>query len=59
MMSGGIFGPAAQSVMVSHFGIHAVPIVIASFAILTLGAFGSALRFSPPLARLGGATIVN
>ena len=49
MMAGGIFGPAAQSVMVAHFGIHAVPIVIASFAILTLGAFGSALRFSPPL----------
>jgi len=48
MMSGGIFGPAAQSVMVAHFGIHAVPIVIASFALLTFGAFSSALRFTPP-----------
>jgi fucose permease len=59
MMSGGIFGPAAQSVMVAHFGIHAVPIVIASFAMLTLAAFGSALRFSPPLARVGSATALN
>jgi fucose permease len=59
MMSGGIFGPAAQSVMVAHFGVHAVPIVIASFAMLTLAAFGSALRFSPPLARVGSATALN
>jgi fucose permease len=59
MMSGGIFGPAAQSVMVAHFGIHAVPIVIASFAMLTLAAFGSALRFSAPLARVGSATALN
>jgi fucose permease len=59
MMSGGIFGPAAQSVMVAHFGIHAVPIVIASFAMLTLAAFGSALRFRPPLARVGNATAPN
>ena len=59
MMSGGIFGPAAQSVMVAHFGIHAVPIVIASFAMLTLAAFGSALRFSAPLARVGSAAALN
>ena len=42
-------GAAAQRVKVAHFGIHAVPIVIASFAILTLGAFGSALLFTSPL----------
>jgi fucose permease len=59
MMSGGIFGPAAQSVMVAHLGIHAVPIVIASFAMLALAAFGSALRFSAPLARVGSATALN
>ena len=59
MMSGGIFGPAAQSVMVAHFGIHAVPIVIASFAMLALAAFGSALRFSAPLARVGSAAALN
>jgi hypothetical protein len=59
MMSGGIIGPAAQSLMVAHFGIHAVPIVIASFAILTLGAFGSALRFTPPLARLSSTAALN
>jgi fucose permease len=59
MMSGGIFGPAAQSVMVAHLGIHAVPIVIASFAMLALAAFGSALRFSAPLARVGSAAALN
>jgi fucose permease len=59
MMSGGIIGPAAQSLMVAHFGIHAVPVVIAVFAVLTLGAFGSALRFNPPLARVTSDSAVN
>lgn len=59
MMAGGIIGPAAQSVMVAHFGIHAVPIVTASLAVLTLGAFGSALRFSPPLERVRSDAVSN
>jgi fucose permease len=48
MMAGGVIGPAVQSLMVSSFGIHVVPIVLASFAALTLSIFASALRFSPP-----------
>ena len=48
MMAGGVIGPAVQSLMVSSFGIHVVPIVLASFAALTLTIFASALRFSPP-----------
>jgi len=49
MMAGGVIGPAVQSLMVSSFGIHVVPIVLASFAALTLSTFASALRFSPPV----------
>jgi FHS family glucose/mannose:H+ symporter-like MFS transporter len=56
MMSGGILGPGAQSVMVAHFGIHAVPVVIGAFALLTLGAFASALRFTLPVASVSSAT---
>jgi FHS family glucose/mannose:H+ symporter-like MFS transporter len=48
MMAGGVIGPAVQSLMVSSFGIRVVPIVLASFAALTLATFASALRFSPP-----------
>jgi MFS transporter, FHS family, glucose/mannose:H+ symporter len=48
MMVGGVIGPAIQSLMVSAFGIHVVPIVLAGFAALTLATFSSALRFSPP-----------
>ena len=48
MMAGGVIGPAVESLMVSSFGIHVVPVVLASFAALTLVAFASALRFSPP-----------
>jgi FHS family glucose/mannose:H+ symporter-like MFS transporter len=48
MMAGGVIGPAVQSVMVSTFGVHVVPIVLASFAALTLGTFASALRFRVP-----------
>jgi fucose permease len=47
MMAGGVIGPAIQSLMVSSFGIHVVPIVLAGFAALTLATFASALRFSP------------
>jgi len=47
MMAGGVLGPAVESVMVSTFGIRVVPIVLASFAALTLAIFASALRFSP------------
>jgi len=48
MMSGGVIGPAVESLMVSSFGIRVVPIVLAGFAALTLTTFVSALRFSPP-----------
>jgi MFS transporter, FHS family, glucose/mannose:H+ symporter len=48
MMAGGVIGPAVESLMVSSFGIHVVPVVLASFAALTLVAFASALRFSAP-----------
>jgi fucose permease len=51
MMAGGVIGPAVESLMVSSFGIHVVPVVLASFAALTLVAFASALRFSPPSPR--------
>ena len=51
MMGGGVIGPAVESLMVSSFGIHVVPVVLASFAALTLVAFASALRFSPPSPR--------
>jgi len=43
MMAGASLAPRPEC-HGAHFGIHAVPIVIASFAILTLGAFASALR---------------
>lgn len=47
MMLGGVIGPGAESLMVSLFGIHAVPIVIATFAALNVAAFTWALRFKP------------
>jgi FHS family glucose/mannose:H+ symporter-like MFS transporter len=48
MMAGGVIGPAVESLVVSSFGIHVVPMVLSSFAALTFVAFASALRFSPP-----------
>jgi fucose permease len=51
MMVGGVIGPAVESLMVSAFGIHVVPVVLAGFAVLTLMAFASALRFSAPMQR--------
>jgi hypothetical protein len=47
MMFGGVVGPGAESLMVSLFGIHAVPLVIASFAVLDVAVFASALRYKP------------
>jgi len=48
MMLGGVAGPATESLMVSMAGIHAVPVVIAVFALCDLGVFASVLRFDPP-----------
>lgn len=56
MMAGGVIGPAVQSLMVSSFGIHVVPAVLASFAALTLGTFASALRFAAPGVALSSST---
>jgi fucose permease len=47
MMIGGVAGPGLVSLMVSHFGVHVVPIVLAGFAVIALAVFTSALRFRP------------
>jgi fucose permease len=47
MMIGGVAGPGIISLLVSHFGVRVVPISIATFAVLCLGVFLSALRFRP------------
>jgi fucose permease len=47
MMIGGVAGPGLVSLMVSHFGVHVVPFVLAAFAVMALGVFTSALRFRP------------
>jgi MFS transporter, FHS family, glucose/mannose:H+ symporter len=47
MMSGGIVGPGLESIMVSVFSIHVVPLVIAGLATLTFAVFASARRFAP------------
>ena len=47
MMFGGVFGPGVESLMVSAFGIHVVPLVIATFAALDIAVFASAIRFRP------------
>jgi fucose permease len=47
MMAGGIIGPGLESLMVSAFNVHVVPLVVALLALLTLGVFASALRFKP------------
>ncbi|MGH9020276.1 MAG: MFS transporter [Acidimicrobiales bacterium] len=46
MMLGGVIGPGVVSAAVSAFGIHSVPVAVASFAALDLAAFASARRFS-------------
>jgi len=48
MMVGGIVGPAIESLMVSLTSIHAVPLVIAVFALADLGIFARATRFDTP-----------
>lgn len=50
MMAGGIIGPGVESLGVSLFGIHAVPIVTATLAALDLLVFASARRFAPLVA---------
>jgi FHS family glucose/mannose:H+ symporter-like MFS transporter len=45
MMAGGVIGPGAASLMVSHFGVRAVPFVLATFGALDVAVFSSALRF--------------
>ncbi|MBW4079675.1 MAG: MFS transporter, partial [Acidobacteria bacterium] len=47
MMLGGAAGPGLMSVFVSAFGLHVVPLVIASYAALDFAVFLSARRFTP------------
>jgi hypothetical protein len=47
MMIGGVAGPGAISLLVSHFGVHAVAPTLAVFAAVDLIIFASALRFRP------------
>jgi fucose permease len=47
MMAGGVIGPGLESLMVSAFSIHVVPLVAAALAFLNLVVFASALRFKP------------
>ncbi len=47
MMAGGVIGPGGVSLLVSHFGVHVIPYAFASFAVVDLGLFASARRFSP------------
>jgi fucose permease len=50
MMVGGVIGPGLESLMVSQFNVHVVPIVVAAFALLDIAVFASALRFKPLVA---------
>ncbi len=47
MMLGGVAGPGLVSLLVSHFGVRVVPFTLASYAVLDLAVFLSALRFRP------------
>jgi hypothetical protein len=47
MMIGGVAGPGMVSLLVSHFGVSAVPYALAIFAGVDLLVFTSALRFRP------------
>jgi hypothetical protein len=51
MMIGGVAGPGLVSLMVSNFGVHVVPFVLAAYAVISLGIFTSALRFRPLVVR--------
>jgi MFS transporter, FHS family, glucose/mannose:H+ symporter len=53
MMAGGVIGPGLESLMVSAFSIHVVPIVVAILAFLNVGVFASAVRFTPLIATDG------
>jgi fucose permease len=47
MMIGGVAGPGLISLLVSHIGVRVVPFTLASYAVLDLAVFASALRFRP------------
>jgi fucose permease len=47
MMAGGIVGPGLESLLVSVFNVHIVPLVVAGLALSNLAVFVSALRFKP------------
>jgi fucose permease len=47
MLIGGIAGPGAMSLLVSHFGVHVVPTTLAALTVIDLAIFASALRFRP------------
>jgi fucose permease len=47
MMAGGVIGPGIESLMVSAFSVHVVPLVIVGLALAALAVFASALRFKP------------
>ena len=47
LMVGGVAGPGIVSLLVSHFGVHAVPFALASFAAIALALFASARRYRP------------
>jgi len=47
MMAGGVIGPGVESLMVSAFSVHVVPLVIAALALADMAIFASALRFRP------------
>jgi len=48
MTAGGIIGPAIESLMLSLTGIHAVPLVIAVYAVMDLAVFTSIRRYDGP-----------
>jgi fucose permease len=50
MMAGGVIGPGLESLIVSAFSVHVVPLVVAGLAFLNLAVFASALRFKPLVA---------
>jgi fucose permease len=56
MMAGGVIGPALESLMVSAFSVHVVPLVIAALALLDLAVFSTALRFKPLFATSASAS---
>ncbi|MBW4030365.1 MAG: MFS transporter [Acidobacteria bacterium] len=47
MMAGGVIGPGGVSLLVSHFGVHVIPLAFAGLAVVDLAIFASIIRFSP------------